>query len=341
MSDVVNPSQKRAIDSYKTAGLIKEVAGSNDFILSPPISSMATYASQIDHTSPDFGTFLVDSISGLDVTFEGGEAIIGGAWVARDTTTTVSLEPNTSGQEVYVGYDAGQPDSVILNVSDGTNFASRDPKLKIKEFDTDATSITSQTDASTSGPKLTPEEVDIAEDLQLPVHQERSDGSGVPGSQIYLTGASQYDYEPEGIYTYMNGNYRMTGGQALDRMTTFTIEEQDIASGSAVEVFRSAGGAASLYGRAYVWESRIQNDTSQTNSARWEIYDVGNSTSLETYTVTQNDNGVPARVVDLTSVNEFVIAADNGEFNATNDQGVTSHTTGFTNIALIYESDME
>jgi len=82
--------------------------------------------------------------TGLTVTIDTGEGFVGGAWVAQDVTDNVTLAASTANQKVYLGWDSSETNDVEIGLSSA--FASDDPKIEIWEFDTDASSVTSNTD---------------------------------------------------------------------------------------------------------------------------------------------------------------------------------------------------
>ncbi len=84
------------------------------------------------------------SSSSFDVTIDTGEALVGGAWLARDAATTVTLDSSTTGQTVYVGWGDSQTDTVIIGKSSA--FGANDEKNPIWTFDTDGSGVTAATD---------------------------------------------------------------------------------------------------------------------------------------------------------------------------------------------------
>lgn len=84
-----------------------------------------------------------------DVTIDTGEAIIGGAGIARDTTTTITLSANTTGQTVYVGWSYNSKDTVVIGLSGA--FVADDPKIPIWTYGTDGSGVTSTTEERTLG----------------------------------------------------------------------------------------------------------------------------------------------------------------------------------------------
>jgi len=100
----------------------------------------------------------------LDVTIDPGEAFVDG-WLARDTTTTVTLAASTSGQTVYLGWDVSAiwteaeygsdrdaADTAIIGLA--SDFDSLDPKVPIWTFDTDDSGVTNAVDERQIGPAL-------------------------------------------------------------------------------------------------------------------------------------------------------------------------------------------
>lgn len=90
--------------------------------------------------------------SSFDVTIDTGEAVVRGMYLARDTTTTVTLASSTNGQDVFVGWQDGSSDTVLIGTSG--DFGSDDPKTKIWTFDTDGSGVTSATDQRRLGPTV-------------------------------------------------------------------------------------------------------------------------------------------------------------------------------------------
>lgn len=96
-----------------------------------------------------YNAFNYTSASGLDATIETGEASVGGALLARDTTTTVTLAASTANQSVYLGWSVSAEDTVIVGTASA--FGPDDPMLEIWRFDTDATTVTAATDVRPLG----------------------------------------------------------------------------------------------------------------------------------------------------------------------------------------------
>lgn len=156
MTDKVNPSRNRPASSFKTAGAIALGGGSSGWI-SPDGSPSDISIQDTDIDDTQLAGFS-ESSSGtsFDVTINGGEAFVYGSWLAKDTTTTVTLSSSTNGQTVYVGWNKDTADDVIVGL-DGA-FASTsgdtDERIPLFTYDTDGSGVTSVTDERTIGKTL-------------------------------------------------------------------------------------------------------------------------------------------------------------------------------------------
>lgn len=150
MTDAVIPSIGGDSDGYIVARLIEFAGGSSGWIQESASALLADNDARLDQTAVPLNAFGEShSSSSFDVTIDTGEGFVGGAWVARDVTTTVTLSSSTTGQDVYVGWDADATETVIIGTSGA--FASEDPKMKIWTFDTDGSGVTSATDHRSIG----------------------------------------------------------------------------------------------------------------------------------------------------------------------------------------------
>ncbi|ELY91481.1 hypothetical protein [Natrialba taiwanensis] len=147
MSDLVTPGEVDAeIDSTSTGHALAK-AGTGGWVVNG-VDLAGNYTS-LDETGVN--SFAISSTSGLDVTFDGGEAYVAG-WLCRDRQTTVTL-PDDSTTTVYVGYDAGSVlssgtapadnDNVIIGPSG--DFASEDPQYPVWEIVTSGGSVSDST----------------------------------------------------------------------------------------------------------------------------------------------------------------------------------------------------
>ena len=143
MTDLVNPSPNRAISAQMTAATIERAAHAPGGGWVVPDDNSIIEASPLNAFAPEL------SSTDLTVHVDTGEAIVGGVYLGRDTTSSVTLAASTSGQVVYVGADLSQPDTVIVGPSG--DFASGDPRIPVASYDTDASSVTAAADQRVVG----------------------------------------------------------------------------------------------------------------------------------------------------------------------------------------------
>jgi hypothetical protein len=143
MTQKANPSPNRPAEAFKTAGAIGYGGHSEGYVVSgtetTPISEQD---SGIDETV--LNAFIqTSSATSTSVDIDPGEAFVFGAWLAKDTTTTVSL-PTNSTTTVFVGWDKGSTDDVIVGRDNSFTNASDDTDQKIPLFDftTDGSGVT-------------------------------------------------------------------------------------------------------------------------------------------------------------------------------------------------------
>ena len=140
MTDVVNPSRGRNISSYLTAGSISWGGGTHPGFIIPNEDSPTLVAEDENLNESGLNEFEEESSSdSLDVTIDGGESIVFGAYVARDVETTVTLEQSVSDQVVYLGWDSNNSDEVIIGLEKA--FSGTDPKIELYSYDTDSDGV--------------------------------------------------------------------------------------------------------------------------------------------------------------------------------------------------------
>ncbi len=143
MTDKVMPSFGRTARSREYTAALAYGAGSADGVVWD--DGRLVEDSEGDLATGALNAFAEShSSSSFDVTIDTGEAIVRGAYLARDTTTTVTLSSSTSNQTVYLGWKDGQADTVIIG--DSSSFGTHDPSVAIWTFDTDGSGVTSVTD---------------------------------------------------------------------------------------------------------------------------------------------------------------------------------------------------
>ena len=207
MTQKVNPSFKRHADSFKTAGAIALAGGSSDGWISPSgePSSVAIEDADIDETALD-AFAETSSGSSLDVTIAPGEAFVYGSWLAKDTNTTVTLSSSTSDQTVYVGWEEGVSNSVIIGTESA--FSTTDERVAAYDFTTDGSGVTSVTDRRELGQFQSLSHAKIAKELGLPTYSDSSNAPQKEGYAIYIDGSGS---ESTGIFVH-NGNEYQEGG---------------------------------------------------------------------------------------------------------------------------------
>lgn len=150
MTQKVHLSFDRRIRNREVSAAIQYGGGSDGWISES--DERLVEDSEGDLPSGDLGTFDHVSSSGLTVTIGGGEALVEGGYVATDETFDVDLDANTSNQTVYVGWQDGLPDTVIIGLDSA--FSPDDHRIEAWEFDTDDVSVTSSSDRRVIGQTL-------------------------------------------------------------------------------------------------------------------------------------------------------------------------------------------
>lgn len=165
MTDKANPSVNRTVSSHQTAVAIAQAGGSDGWVVPASDDYLAGENADLDETQMNA---FDESHSGssFDVTIDAGEGFVSGGWVARDTSTTVTLASSTNGQSVFVGWDKDQSDTVIIGTSG--DFASDDRKIEIWEFDTDGSGVTSATDKRDLDQKVGASHIEAVDKLTDP-----------------------------------------------------------------------------------------------------------------------------------------------------------------------------
>lgn len=140
MTQIVNPSFKRAAESFLLSGTIDGFSGTKDYVVasadSPTVLAQHENLSGADLNGFDETT----STSSLNAIIDGGEAFVYGTWFAKDTDTTVSLAASTNNQVVYAGWENGSTNNVIIGLDSA--FGTNDPKIPLWSFDTDGSGVT-------------------------------------------------------------------------------------------------------------------------------------------------------------------------------------------------------
>jgi len=183
MTQKVNPSPVRPVEAFKTAGAISQSGGSGDGYIASETSptEISTQDGDIDETALN-GFSESSTTSSFDVTIDAGEAFIYGSWLAKDTSTTVTLSSSTTGQTVYVGWNKNGTDDVIIGLAPAFATASddTDKKIPLFDFDTDGSGVTNVTDRRLIGkPTTTTEDGTLEANFGIDTFDDITDGSQV------------------------------------------------------------------------------------------------------------------------------------------------------------------
>lgn len=163
MTDNVSPSRNGTIYSYFLARSIHEHASIPTGWIVPEGETVLADHADASVVDAPYGAFRYYADNGLEVTINHGEAFIGGAWLARDDRTTLTLAENTDNQTVYVGWRNDDGNRVIIGRE--TAFKDADIKLPIYTFHTNSTEVYDWTDERQIGrPDGGPGEVAISDD---------------------------------------------------------------------------------------------------------------------------------------------------------------------------------
>lgn len=143
MTEKANPSINAPAKAFKVAGAIAYGGNEDGFIIeSNNPTQIAIQDSDINENNLEA---FDESTTGssLDAIIDGGEAFVFGSWLCIDTQTTVTLAADTSGQEVYVGWNKDGTDDVIVGLDTAFSEASgdADQKVPLWSFDTDANGV--------------------------------------------------------------------------------------------------------------------------------------------------------------------------------------------------------
>lgn len=149
MTQKVNPSPQRPASSFKTAGAIAYGGGSQDGYIVPNNETTEIAIQDQDISTTGINQFTeTTSSNSFDVSIDGGEAFVFGAWVCTDTTTTITLAQNTSNQKVFLGWNKSAADNVIIGTESTFSITpgDTDQKIPLYSFDTNSTGVTNTTD---------------------------------------------------------------------------------------------------------------------------------------------------------------------------------------------------
>lgn len=151
MSDHVEPTKDRPVNSWALAGAIAYAGGTIDggWVVPATEDYFATILagdpnSDLSNTGAYNAFATSSSGTSLDVTVDTGEAFVAGRYIAVDQQSTVTLAGSTADQTVYVGWDGDTASTVIVGVD--ADFTDADGQLPIGTFDTNSSGVTNATD---------------------------------------------------------------------------------------------------------------------------------------------------------------------------------------------------
>lgn len=220
MTQRANPSVNRPVEAFKSAGAIALAGGSSDGWISPSNEASDISVQDPAITQSDLNAFEESSVtSSLTVTIDGGEAFVFGSWIAKDTTTEITLAPNTNGQTVYLGWNNNEANDVIVGLIGDFNTGPNDTdqKIELYDYDTDGSGVTSVTDKRPIGKSITADNLTLAEKLNLPTYSDTANADTGEGSAIYIDGTNS---EQEGVYVHT--------GSSWDRVARTNEEVEDL-----------------------------------------------------------------------------------------------------------------
>jgi len=184
MTQKVHLSFDRRIRNREVSAAIQYGGGSDGWI--SKAGNRLVEDSEGDLPSGDLGTFGFKSSSGLTVTIGAGEALVEGAYIATDEPFDVDLAASTDNQTVYVGWQDGLPDTIIVGLDSA--FTANDHRIAAWEFDTDASVVTATRDVRNLGQTISADTLEATAELGNPTYATLSDvPTNLPeGTQVYV-----------------------------------------------------------------------------------------------------------------------------------------------------------
>lgn len=149
MTQKVHPSFDRDVRNRELAAAIAYAGASGGGGWISKVGTRLVEDSEGDLPSGDLGTFDNTGTSGLDATIGAGEAVVDGGYLATDESFTVSLDPSTANQTVYIGWRDSAADTIIVGLDSA--FSANDHRIAAWEFDTDGSVVTATRDVRDLG----------------------------------------------------------------------------------------------------------------------------------------------------------------------------------------------
>lgn len=267
MAQKVHPTQGEA-SSQLTSGAIAW-AGHSDWVVPGGSDYLATFAGLSG--TPLNGFSESHSASSFDVTIDTGEAFVGGRWIAKDQTTTVTLASGTSNQTVYAGWESSTANSVVIGLDSAFSSTDDGRRTPIWEFDTDGSGVTNADPLHDTEP-IHPHAA-VADDATAlsgvsPSNYARTDQSETFGSEVTFGGGVDLN------------------GTSITNVGTFEIEDTDTGfrmganpSGDRPWIAPIINGSPS-FGRELMYNGHWQVESAFTIDNSGEGFRIdGNSTS--------------------------------------------------------------
>jgi hypothetical protein len=211
MTQKVNPSPQRPASSFKTAGAIAYGGGSQDGYVVPNNETTEIAIQDQDITNTGINQFTeTSSSSSFDVSIDGGEAFVFGAWVCTDTTTTITLAQNTSNQKVFVGWNKSASDNVIIGTESTFSITpgDTDQKIPLYSYDTDSNGVTNVTDKRQIGKSQEASTLSVADELGIPIYSDSTNAPQTEGNVIVVDGSGS---KSAGLYSHDGSSYIKAG----------------------------------------------------------------------------------------------------------------------------------
>lgn len=144
MTDRAYPSTDSEAKSRHTATTIEAAGGSDGWVVPSGDDPGGLAADEADITEASLDAFDIShSASSLDVDIQPGAAFLGGAWIARDLTTEVTLGASTT-STILLSWEPGT--SHTIDIDEESGIETSDPNMELWEVTTDASGVTDTTD---------------------------------------------------------------------------------------------------------------------------------------------------------------------------------------------------
>lgn len=239
MAQSVHPTQEDA-SSQLTSGAIKW-AGLGDWV----VPSGTDYLAAFDGLSgtPLNGFEESHTADSFDVTVDTGEAFVGGRWMAKDQTTTVSLASGTNNQTVYAGWESSTANSVIIGLDSAFSSTDDGRRTEIWEFDTDASGVTASRK--------------VHENEPIHPHARTADELGDSAAEDY---ARVDQSETISAAWAWNANISMNGNaiNSIGSMDSDTIDVDDSGDGWRLGQGSEGSNLTPLVGGDFLWSDNFK-----------------------------------------------------------------------------------